>query len=377
MKNQSIGFNCRLVFLAMVLTNCLTPWQVYCQTPFQIVWGMNGNLSGSSSSSNFSPDDAYLVGAHPHSLPAVLYYSIGGGDFAYGTTYWLAGPEKYLNFSYSVSTYEYNLNSVSFRVRRSGEGPKDVFLRSSIDGFAGNLTSFHLNTDGVFYNVTVPLGLANLSSGVTFRIYGNNADTYLGVLYFDQIVINGTVTSIVLPVGLTYFKATPIGKTVKLEWETSFEMNSKSFIIERSNDLNTFEAIGTVDASRESTDKQQYRFVDDGPSPGVNYYRLRMVDQNEDFNYSKTVDAVIYAENPLFTVSPNPSFPTQIRVKNSLINPDEIVLTNILGQNIDIGTTTTDGNFMDLFPNQALCSGIYVLSLKLNGRWQRQKVLIP
>jgi hypothetical protein len=32
---------------------------------------------------------------------------------------------------------------------------------------------------------------------------------------------------------------------------------------------------------------------------------------------------------------------------------------------------------MDLFPNHTLSSGIYVLSLKLNGRWQRQKVLIP
>ena len=377
MKTQFIGFNYRLFFLANLLISSSFSRQAYCQTPFQIVWGMNGNLSGSSSSPNFSPDNAYLVGAHPHSLPAVLYYSIGSGDFAYGTTYWLTGPEKYLNFSYSVSTFEYNLNSVSFRVRRSGEGPKDVSLRSSLDGFTSNLTSFNLSADGVFYNVIIPLGLMNLSSGVTFRLYGNNADTYLGVLYFDQIVINGTVTSIVLPVELTYFKAKTVGKTVQLEWETASEKNGKSFIIERSQDLDTFEVIGEIDAVGESIDRQQYIFVDDGPSEGVNYYRLRIVDKNDDFNFSKTVDAVIYSDNPLFTVSPNPSFPTQIRVKNNLINPDEIILTNSLGQNISIQGTTMEGNFMDLFPNQALCSGIYVLSLKLNGRWQWQKVLIP
>lgn len=377
MKNQSIGFKNHLLFLVILVTGYFCPGQSHSQTPFQIVWGMNGNLSGSSSSTNFSPDNAYLVGAHPHSLPAVLYYSLGGGDFAYGTTYWLAGPEKYLNFSYSVSTYEYDLNSVSFRVRRSGEGPKDVSLRSSLDGFVANLTTFDLNADAVFYNVVVPLGLTNLSSGVTFRIYGDNADTYLGVLYFDQIVINGTVTSIVLPVDLTYFRAAPIGKTVKLEWETSFETNSKSFIIERSEDLNTFEVVGIVDAAGESNERQKYIFVDDGPSAGVNYYRLRMVDKNDDFNFSKTVDAVIHSEGHLFSVSPNPSFPTQIRIKNNLLNPDEIVLTNVLGQKVRINATRNDGNFMDLFPNQALSSGIYVLSLKLNGSWQHQKVLIP
>jgi hypothetical protein len=377
MKNHFRDFQTKLASLTLSAFFLLT-FSARSQ-PFQIVWGMNRTLSGSSSSTNFTPYNANLIGAHPHSLPAVLYYLIGTGDYAYGTTYWQALPvaEKYLTMSFSVNTFEYNLTSISFRVRRSPDGPTDVALRSSLDGFSANLSTFHLTGDGLFYTVNVPLGLMNLSTGITFRIDGTNANTYLGVMYFDQIIITGTIVSIVLPIALTYFNAKTSGKTVLLEWETASEQNSGELIIERSQDLESFSPIGTVTAAGESQDRISYSFVDEAPLNGVNYYRLKMVDQDGLYNLSQVRDAVIGSAETGFTVSPNPASPAQIRVHGYMLNSDGATLTDMLGRNIPVNCEASGNYYLDLFPKQTLSSGLYVLSLNSNGKWQHQKVLIP
>ena len=345
---------------------------------FQIVWGMNKTLSGASSSINFTPANAKLFGAHPHSLPAVLYYSLGGSDYAYGTTYWLASPGgKYLDFSFSVGTYEYNLNSVSFRVRRSPDGPADVVLRSSLDGFTSNLAVSHLTTSNVFYTVSAPMSLKNLSGGITFRIYGNNASTYLGVMYFDQIVINGTVTSIVLPVSLTYFNAELLEKNVNLSWETAWEKNSKEFVIERSMDLFEFTPVGNVQAGGDTNGRLQYNFVDENPVSGVSYYRLKMVDKDANYNYSVTRDIVIHSNSDALLVYPNPASLDQIRIFKNNIDPDALLLTTITGQNIPFTIANFESNYITLLPAQPLPSGLYILSIFKNGIRQHAKVLVP
>ncbi|WP_221389919.1 T9SS type A sorting domain-containing protein [Dyadobacter sp. NIV53] len=376
MKRHYLKFTNRigLIFLSTVL---FFVSEVKAQS-FQIVWGMNRTLSGASSSINFTPADASLFGAHPHSLPAVLYYSLGGGDYAYGTTYWLASPAgKYLNFSFSVGTYEYNLTSVSFRVRRSPDGPADISLRSSLDGFTSNLATSHLTTANIFYTVSAPMGLRNLSSGISFRIYGNNASTYLGVLYFDQIVINGTVTSTVLPVSLTYFNARLLEKNVHLSWETAWEKNSKEFVIERSTDLFEFTSIGSITAGGDASGRLQYNFVDDNPVSGVSYYRIKMVDKDANYNYSATRDIIIRSDSDALQVYPNPVSANQIRIFKNNIDPDALLLTNLTGQNITFTVADFESNFLTLLPAQPLPSGLYILSIFKNGIRQHAKVLVP
>jgi hypothetical protein len=369
----------RRVLIALFFSILIHITDVRAQESFQIVWSMDGNLSGTATSTNFSPADASLTGAHPHSLPAVLFYALGGSDYAYGTTYWQAatGVEKYLAFSFSVNTFEYDVSSVSFRVRRSGEGPGIVSLRSSLDGFTSDLSVTSLSADGIFYNVTVPLTLNNLKDGLGFRLLPYNAGSYQGVLYFDEIVINGTLTSKILPVQLTYLKAQVTENVVALTWETATEHNSHEFVMERSQDLVQFLPIGSVSASGESMTRVQYSFHDTTPLPGINYYRLRMTDQDRKYTLSNTVDAIIRPDKPAFVVSPNPAHASVIRIKTDMSEPSDYIFTNNLGQGIPIYYVRTEGNYINLFPNHTLSSGVYVLSLKLDGRWNQQKVWVP
>ncbi|REA59871.1 hypothetical protein DSL64_16290 [Dyadobacter luteus] len=363
----------------MIIVSSILLFSFHVQSQsFQIVWGMNMTLAGNSSSSNFSPSNAALTGANQHGLPTVRYYSLGGGDYAYGTTYWhTTGVPKYLEFGFSVNTFEYDLNSVSFRVRRSPDGPKSVSLRSSLDGFTSDLTTFSMSADGTFYNVSVPMGLANLSNGVTFRLYGTNANTYLGVMYFDQLVINTTVHSIVLPVSLTSFIARLQEKHVALTWETSWEKDSKNFQVERSTDLHLFTPIGSVNAAGVTEGRTQYAFTDEHPLPGANYYRLKMIDLDESYTYSVVRDIFINTEISEWTVSPNPVAYGTIIVKGHFPEIPDLQLTDMQGRPVETELVYSEIKSLYLIPLKPLPAGIYVLALTRNGKKQHAKVLVP
>ena len=51
-----------------------------------------------------------------------------------------------------------------------------------------------------------------------------------------------------LPIELVRFTALPVHKYVKLEWETASEINTEQFIVERSSDLETTEAVAALPA---------------------------------------------------------------------------------------------------------------------------------
>lgn len=91
---------------------------------------------------------------------------------------------------------------------------------------------------------------------------------------------------ILLPVTLSDFSATLKGNVVLLNWVTSSESNTKYFTVERSNNMNVWKEIGSVNAAGYSVEKKNYFFTDALPLTGDNYYRLKQVDADGKFSYS-------------------------------------------------------------------------------------------
>lgn len=93
-----------------------------------------------------------------------------------------------------------------------------------------------------------------------------------------------------LPVELTKFSGTARNKTNILSWETASELNSDHFVLQRSatTDSESFEALGTVKAAGQSLQTNTYQFTDEQPLP-VSYYRLKAVDFDGSFEYSKII----------------------------------------------------------------------------------------
>lgn len=112
-----------------------------------------------------------------------------------------------------------------------------------------------------------------------------------------------------LPIELLYFTGFPVEDQVKLVWETSTELNNDYYVIERSRDGQNFEFVSTVDAIGFSNTPTPYATFDPKPYMGISYYRLKQVDFDGRFTYSKVIDVEFGEDNsnPLVQIYPNPT----------------------------------------------------------------------
>ncbi|MBS1752872.1 MAG: endonuclease [Ferruginibacter sp.] len=108
----------------------------------------------------------------------------------------------------------------------------------------------------------------------------------------------------VLPVTILSFNAQKNGETVSLNWNASYETNFKKYEIERSGDGTVFYKIGEVTG----TNVTNYLFTDNNlPNLNTVYYRLKLVDVDGYYEYSKTIAIRIVNNFSNAMVYPNPT----------------------------------------------------------------------
>ncbi|MES1219845.1 MAG: S8 family serine peptidase, partial [Bacteroidota bacterium] len=110
-----------------------------------------------------------------------------------------------------------------------------------------------------------------------------------------------------LPVRLDSFKGTNTVDGNLLEWNTDMEINSSYFVVERSKDGTTFSDIGRVNAAGRSMVAEKYNLLDATPFAGISYYRLRMVDINDSYDYSYIIAIKDGRQQNLLSIWPNPA----------------------------------------------------------------------
>lgn len=108
-----------------------------------------------------------------------------------------------------------------------------------------------------------------------------------------------------LPVELSQFNAVQQNNDVLLEWETQSEKNNEGFIIQHSADGYSFKDLGMVTSANNSDIKQYYSFKDYAPVEGANYYRLKIMDKDGQFEYSD-IEIVRFDKTPALNIYPNP-----------------------------------------------------------------------
>lgn len=218
--------------------------------------------------------------------------------------------------------------------------------------FNGNFGESYPSTTSNTGNIIINLACANVD---------------MGAIEVRQSSLTGTLCgSLALPVELTDFTAKVEGKTIRLFWETSSEIDNAGFDIERSGDGIVFESIGTVAGHGTTFINQQYLFVDEQPFQGVNYYRLRQVD-NDGFETLHLVIAVIFEtqnHSQIFTIFPTLALSKlQFLLKEELDAPGELYISTVLGQ-IVLNRTLARGERQVPLDVQKLPKGQYLLTLK-------------
>lgn len=174
--------------------------------------------------------------------------------------------------------------------------------RSSVTDLAPAPVSYQGN-GVVAFDITAD-ALTTLTQG------GGNASFSIVTNAAASVCLTYTYASNPLPVTLASFSAkakeSENTKLVTIEWTTTMETNTDRFEIEKSVDAKNWNVIGNEAAAKESDKLKNYYFNDLKPAGGKSYYRLKMVDLDGSFAYSRIVGIQLKSNNGLVSLYPNP-----------------------------------------------------------------------
>jgi len=249
-------------------------------------------------------------------------------------------------------------------------------INTAVGALDGNAT---VNRVGIQYLIT---GL-NIVNGATFWIRWTDFDITSSD---DGLGIDDFSIDIQLPVELTSFSAATIGSTVKLSWNTATEINNYGFEVERKvgslqSTVGNYEKIGFVNGSGNSNSPKNYSYEDKNLSAGKYSYRLKQIDNDGQFEYSKAIE-VDFNSAKKFELSqnyPNPFNPaTTIRFNLPEAGNVKITLYNLLGQQIRtlVNEYKESGVHTINFDASDLNSGMYIYKIEAGSFVQTRKMTL-
>jgi len=203
-----------------------------------------------------------------------------------------------------------------------------------------------------------------------------NAQTNFG-LPFTLASLDATANS--LPVTLTEFSAQQKDDLVEVKWTTETEINNKFFDIERSTDGSHFTSIGKVDGAGNTTLIQHYSLLDPNPANGINYYRLKQVDFDGKFTYSKVVAVNVTRMNVALKIYPNPAISNITAEYKGFINTKvNIQLVDNYGRIVmsSVQQPGASGRINLQLNNNVKTAGTYWLKMTTDKETLQQKVVI-
>lgn len=202
-------------------------------------------------------------------------------------------------------------------------------------------------------------------------------------LYAFTFIEGGT------PVELVNFSSHQLSNKVNLNWITVSEINNKGFEIERSlsSKLEEWQSIGFVDGNGTTNETQIYSFEDDlkNTNADVIKYRLKQIDFDGTFEYSKTILQEITFPDKIFLEQnyPNPFNPStklKFNIPYSFSEGIDVTLKiyNIIGQEIAVlvNKSVVPGIYEVEFNASGYPSGIYIAKLNTGNYNQSIKMLL-
>ena len=203
-------------------------------------------------------------------------------------------------------------------------------------------------------------------------------DRLLAAATHGRGIFTTNIPANAVPITLLDFSGRIIGNDAWLDWITANEQNSKAFSVERSDDGVNFITAGIVPAAGHSAGNKAYHFHDPLILQEKSYYRLKQIDADGKFEYSKT----ILLRNP---ITSNPSFKL---LTNPFVNPIDVQSGTDNKGRANIKLFDMNGRLLvnksiDITPSMrirldvpgAVPAGIYTLDIVINDtRYQLKAV---
>jgi hypothetical protein len=222
----------------------------------------------------------------------------------------------------------------------------------------GNNRSLTLNSPGSYINLQgtgsieasqtsnsnskiIINGLTQFVSNQTYSTNGGGQGLIKGPA-LSTGAATGFAFGIVLPVKFSNIQVQQLTKSASIKWQTSTELSTRYFTIERSADARSWTAIGTVTATTVTSNRYQY--LDLHPLNGAGYYRVCAADVDGSKTYSEII-ATQFETQMKIDVSPNPARSICRLTVPSAISSSKIkyYIYSSTGLLIDNGTVSTAG----------------------------------
>jgi len=203
--------------------------------------------------------------------------------------------------------------------------------------------------------------------------------TWYGVTTFSPFSLASLTAGNPLPVEWLSFTGRRDEK-VHLEWVTGSELNSDHFDILRSRDGITFEKSGEARAAGNSSQPTYYRYEEDpGLSASILYYRLKQVDSDGQFEYSRILALDAGRHTSYIRIAPNP-FSDMLNVWIDAENAQlaSYRISDPAGRSVKSGEVSLqDGmNAVSLEGFSTLPNGMYFLELYLDGEYLHHRIQV-
>ncbi len=239
---------------------------------------------------------------------------------------------------------------------------------------------------GVIGSGALPVQIASSSSN-TLTYTDNSLNTNSTGYYYADITIAGnrTITApiwytknTIVPLKFISFTATVENdKKVVLNFQTSNEINTEKFFVERSLDGVRFEAIDSLNSTQYIA-LNDYSSKDYHPYSGINYYRIKQIDKDGKLAFSKTVsvnlkDVSINA----FNIYPNPvSTELKLNIHSKKDEKVTLLIHDIFGKIIlrEVKELAKGNQILSLNTNR-LSPGNYYISLQWAENVAKHKFL--
>lgn len=157
-----------------------------------------------------------------------------------------------------------------------------------------------------------------------------------------------------------------------LEWNTAKELNCDRFEVERSLDNVSFSYFSTVKGNGTTDEPKYYKDIDKSPAMGFTYYRLKQIDFDGAFHYSKSVNVYVGDFEPYISIFPNPSVGQfSVELSSNLLDK-HFTITNAIGQ--EILKTKVESTLFSL--NIEVAKGIYFLNFSTDSGIVTRKIVV-
>ncbi|WP_146010850.1 T9SS type A sorting domain-containing protein [Siphonobacter sp. BAB-5405] len=171
---------------------------------------------------------------------------------------------------------------------------------------------------------------------------------------------------------------------VKITWETATEVNNQYFEVQRSwQATEGFETIATVPGGHTSSRTLRYESIDANPFAGITYYRIRQLDTDGSYSFSKVVSVKGYEQVLAVRAFPNPAVRQKITFQLSGLKAPQAVAVELYNSRGMLVYQRKDQPLSDDFqlevdPTAHLAAGFFFVKIRTNTQLaQASFVLLP